>query len=153
MRDILKTDEVVEFPDSVCVLASSRNGDVLLVRQFRSTVDSFSLELPGGKVEPNENLIDAAHRELFEETGFKAGTLEKICKIDLDLSRSIHRTYLFYAENAERFGENKEGFDVLTVSTLNICKLLERKKITHAPTLVALQWKLLQEKARLGVES
>lgn len=66
---------VVHFHDrAVGVVAVDDHGQILLVGQFRYTLDEFSWEIPEGGVHPDEELLDGAQRELAEETGFAAST-------------------------------------------------------------------------------
>jgi 8-oxo-dGTP pyrophosphatase MutT (NUDIX family) len=66
---------VVHFHDrAVGVLAVDANGRILLVGQFRYTLDEYSWEIPEGGVPPGEDLLGGAKRELAEETGFSAST-------------------------------------------------------------------------------
>lgn len=64
----------VEYQDSVCVLAL-HEGKVIAIEQYRHTLNSWELELPCGGVEKGETPMQAAARELKEETGFRAGEL------------------------------------------------------------------------------
>ncbi len=61
---------VLEYPDWVNIVALDENDHVLLVRQYRHGLGRISLELPCGGVEPGKSPIDAARRELLEETGY-----------------------------------------------------------------------------------
>lgn len=62
---------VAEIADAVHVIATDPEGQVLMVRQFRVGSRTDSLETPGGLIDPGEDAITAAHRELLEETGYK----------------------------------------------------------------------------------
>src|SRR5262245_39801555 len=61
---------VMHAPDWVNVLALTRDGQLVLVRQFRFGIDAFSLEVPGGVMEAGEDPVEAGLRELREETGY-----------------------------------------------------------------------------------
>ena len=52
-----------------------------MVRQYRNALDRFTLEIPAGGLNPDEPTIDAAARELEEETGYRCGKIEKLITI------------------------------------------------------------------------
>ena len=64
--------------DAVAVLAFDEGGRVVLTRQYRHPLQRTIFDLPAGGVEPGEAFIDAARRELREETGYSAGTIERL---------------------------------------------------------------------------
>ena len=66
------TREVVEHPGGVTVIPVDENGDVWCVRQYRYPFGLHLLETPAGKLEPWEDPLECAVRELSEETGFEA---------------------------------------------------------------------------------
>lgn len=65
---------VVDHPGAVCVAAVEDDGRLLLVRQYRHATGSWLLEIPAGRLEPGEEPLAAARRELEEETGHRART-------------------------------------------------------------------------------
>jgi hypothetical protein len=66
------TREVVEHPGAVVIVALDDNDEVALVRQYRHAVKRYLLELPAGGLEPGEEPLVAAQRELREEVGVEA---------------------------------------------------------------------------------
>lgn len=70
--------EIVEHPGSVVLVPIKTDGTVLLIRQFRQAAESFLLEAPAGTMEPGEEPVKTAHRELREEVGYRAGKLISI---------------------------------------------------------------------------
>jgi ADP-ribose pyrophosphatase len=72
--------EIVEHVPGAAVVAVDADGQVLLVRQFRPAVGARLLELPAGLVDPGEQPIESARRELAEETGYAADHLEPLVR-------------------------------------------------------------------------
>lgn len=72
------TREVAEHSDSVCIVPIDAQGQVLLVRQYRTPVREALLELPAGGVEEGEVSEETVQRELQEETGYRARTLRHL---------------------------------------------------------------------------
>ena len=70
--------EIVEHKPAAAVVAVDDMGQVLLVRQLRPAVQAHILELPAGLIDPGEEPIEAARRELREETGFVARELRPL---------------------------------------------------------------------------
>jgi ADP-ribose pyrophosphatase len=67
---------VVDHPGAVCVAPLLPSGELLLVRQYRHAAGDWLVELPAGRLEPEESRRAAAERELEEETGHRAGRVE-----------------------------------------------------------------------------
>ena len=74
----LTTREIVEHCDSVCMVPLDAAGNVVLVRQYRKSVESELLEIPAGGIEAGEEPEAAALRELREEIGHTAGLLRPL---------------------------------------------------------------------------
>ncbi len=72
------TKEIIEHPGSVVILPITDDGHVVLVKQWRQAAGKVLLEAPCGTREPGEDPLITAHRELREETGFRAGTMKPI---------------------------------------------------------------------------
>jgi ADP-ribose pyrophosphatase len=79
------------------------DGRLLMVRQYRNALDRYTLEIPAGGLNPNEPTVEAAARELEEETGYVCGNIEKLItirttvafcneKIDIYLARNLTKT-------------------------------------------------------------
>ncbi|MBC7783932.1 MAG: NUDIX hydrolase [Burkholderiales bacterium] len=67
--------EICVHPGAVVILPIMEDDTVLMIRNFRYTVQEYLLELPAGTLEPKEDPINCAGRELLEETGYLAGKL------------------------------------------------------------------------------
>lgn len=72
---------VVHSRDWVNVLAVTTDKQLVLVNQFRFGIDDFSLEIPGGVIEPGEDPVKAGLRELEEETGYVGGNARLLASV------------------------------------------------------------------------
>lgn len=72
------TREIIEHAGAVAIVALDKEGQIIMVRQYRKPVEQVLLEIPAGTMEANEDPLLCAQRELREETGFSAGSWQKI---------------------------------------------------------------------------
>jgi ADP-ribose pyrophosphatase len=93
--------EIVEHPGAVVIVAVDRDGFVTLVRQLREPVRRRLLELPAGTLEEGEQPLEAAKRELAEETGLAGGTWEQVQAFFTTPGFCRERMTLFFAEGVE----------------------------------------------------
>lgn len=103
---VLNDYYVVEGEELIAILAIDSNNNVLLVKQYRHAIGEVTIDLPGGGIEKNEQLIDAAKRELAEETGMIAGHLEKLLTYYPDPGRTACLKHIFFASDLKKDVEN-----------------------------------------------
>jgi ADP-ribose pyrophosphatase len=89
-------------PPFACVVAVTRAGEIVFVRNYRPTLGTWLLELPGGRLEPGERAEDAARRELEEETGYRARSLTQLGWFYPSPARLTARGVLFLATELAR---------------------------------------------------
>ena len=94
--------EVVEHPDAVTIVPVDVEGFVTLVRQLRVPTGGTLLELPAGKLDEGEQPLEAARRELREETGLHGGDWEAVAEFFTTPGFCRERMHLFFAEGLER---------------------------------------------------
>jgi ADP-ribose pyrophosphatase len=82
--------------------AVTPHNEVVFTRQYKHGIADFVLELPAGMLEPNEDAVACARRELEEETGYTAREFEPLAEFTTDPTSSTGRFYLFLARNALR---------------------------------------------------
>ncbi|MGH7800317.1 MAG: NUDIX hydrolase [Thermodesulfobacteriota bacterium] len=138
---------VVEAPDWVNVVAITADDQIILIEQFRHGTRSITLEIPGGMVDPDESPLEAARRELLEETGYDTDEWVCIGKINPNPAIQNNTCYTFLASNARRVQipsfEGTEDIGILVKPATNITNLVSEGKITHALVVVAFYWYLL----------
>jgi len=100
----------VERPPGVVIVAMQGNR-VMLVKQWRYPISSATWEVPAGSIEPGESPIDAASRELFEETGLRAFQIFPLQSVFEAGGYSTVKLHLFKAEIVPGFGEDLSGLN------------------------------------------
>ncbi|MCL2185187.1 MAG: NUDIX hydrolase [Treponema sp.] len=101
---------VIEAKDWAIVIPVIETPEVkkfLMVRQWRHGSQCLSLEFPGGVFEPGENAEEAAVRELYEETGFKAQKIKKLGDFSPNPAIMSNKVHFFLAENLINNGKQK----------------------------------------------
>jgi ADP-ribose pyrophosphatase len=132
---------VISVPDWVNVVALTRDGQAVLIRQFRIGIEANTLEVPGGMVEPGEAPAAAAARELEEETGFRAAELVAIGTVHPNPAVQTNLCHSFLALGCERVsaGQRDAGEDiaVVLVPASRLQRLVREGSITHALVVTA----------------
>lgn len=120
---------VLEEKDWVHVAAFDASNRVLIVRQYRYAAEIFCSELPGGAVDPGEDPLDAAKRELREETGYEASSWTRLPTFYPNPARQTNRLHLFVARDLIKVGEQSlDETEEMTVEFLNHDAVMRRMR-------------------------
>jgi len=134
--------------DYISIVALTGNDELILVRQYRPAVEAETLELPSGHVDPGETPLAAAARELTEETGYVADSIQEMAVIRPDTGRLSNRLFCFFAKaGASSTGWSPEpGIWPITMSRATILQSIASPApmLTHAHCLAAIGIALLQ---------
>ena len=125
--------QIVEHPGSVAIVAVDAEGRLVLARQFREAVRAELLELPAGVVEPGEVPLDAARRELAEETGLHGGEWRELRVLHPSPGFLREPVTLFLAQGLEE-GEAEEEVELVRFGAGELPSLLD--ELEDAKTLV-----------------
>lgn len=143
--------EVVTHPGGVCVAALNENGEFLLVEQFRYAFKTEILEFPAGKLEPKEDPLEAALRELKEETGYEALDIHPLGKLYPSVGYLTETIYLYYAPVTKFTGQALDPQEFLNVKTYTyeeLESLVMQDELSDAKT-IALLYKLKNIREKL----
>ena len=140
------TREIVVHPGAVAIVPVLPNGDLLLVRQYRHAVRADLWEIPAGKIEPGEDALSAARRELREETGYDAEGWSQLASFFTSPGFSNERITLFRASNLRQVEPPSadEIAEQLTLPIEQAERMILSSEITDAKTILALSWLLSQ---------
>ena len=101
--------DVVRHPGSVAILPVLNDGRICLIRNHRVTVADTLIEIPAGTMEPPEPPLACAHRELIEETGYKAGKIELLATFYPAPGILDERMHLYLATDLEEGDPAREA--------------------------------------------
>lgn len=136
--------EYIIHPGAVVILAFLDNGNLLFERQYRYPLRQVFLELPAGKIDQGEAIIDTARRELREETGYVAAAWEHLGVMHPCIGYSDERIEIFAAHGLQLSGEKQldhnEFLDVVEISPEEARQAVWDGRITDAKTIAALFW-------------
>ena len=134
--------EVCEHVGGVGVLPFDKDGNVILVRQFRYAFDTELLEMPAGKMDHGpEDAEECGIRELKEETGCTAGRIVPLGAIYPSPGFLTEVTYLFAAldlTEGEMQPDEDEFVEVVRLPIAEVEKMIERDEIRDAKTVAAM---------------
>ena len=135
---------VLEYPDWVNTIAITKDGKFVFVRQYRYAIGKTVNELCAGVVEKGEDPMDAAKRELMEETGFGGGNWQKWMTISANLSTHNNLIHCYLATDVEPLGEQHldqgEDLEPRMFSREEVLDMLQKGEIWQA-LMAAPLWK------------
>jgi ADP-ribose pyrophosphatase len=137
----VRVREIVEHAPAAAVVAIDDQGDLLLVRQLRPAIDQVLLELPAGILDPGEDPVTCARRELEEETGYTAARLQPLIEFYPSPGFCTELLHIFVAEGlSECQGQpdEDEELELVRLPLTQAMQLLRTGQITDAKTVVGL---------------
>jgi 8-oxo-dGTP pyrophosphatase MutT (NUDIX family) len=138
-RDIF----VFSCPDWCNVIAETDDGELVFVWQYRFGTDALSLEIPGGVIDEGETPETAALRELREETGYEATSIELLSVVEPNPALQGNKCFTYLARGARLTGPTEfdelEELEVVLVPKKDVLAVLDSGQITHALVVSALE--------------
>jgi ADP-ribose pyrophosphatase len=135
---------VLEAPAWVNIIPLTPDRKVVMVRQYRHGISGFTLEIPGGMIDPEDRSpAKAARREMLEETGYDGPSVIALGKVNPNPAIQPNFCYSFFAPNVRRIGgphanaDGSEETEVTIVPLAQIKDLIATGKISHALVIAA----------------
>jgi len=126
---------------AVLIVAMLDDDTVLLIREYAGGVHRYELCCPKGKIEADEDILEAANREIKEEVGYGAHDLEFMKSVTSGPGYSNHTTHIVLAKNLykERLvGDEPEALEVVSWKLSELESLILQEDVTEARTIAAL---------------
>ena len=134
---------VLDLPDWINVIALTDAGLVPMVRQYRFGIEALTLEIPGGMCDKNEAPLDAAKRELKEETGYESDDWTALGWVHPNPPLQNNRCHTFLARASKKTTEPQldpnERIEQALVPFDEIAQRMMDGEITHALVIAAFQ--------------
>ena len=128
-------------PAAVMIVPLLDESTVLLIREYAVGVERYELCLPKGRVDEGETMFAAANRELMEEVGYGAGSLQHIKSLSLAPAYASHTTHVLLATDLypqRRVGDEPEAIEVVPWPLNRIGELWHERDCTEARSIAAL---------------
>lgn len=139
--DRMKVAEIIHHSGAIVVVPIDPEGRILLVQQWRRAVGEITIELPAGTIEPNEDPLDCAKRELQEETGFAAKKIAPLGGFFSAPGFCDEYLHLFLAEQLHPSPlepDEDEMIDLLPVTVKEAKHMIEHNQIRDAKTIAGI---------------
>ncbi len=149
------TRDIIRHNGSIVILAvnsskSRKDPLIILEQQYRHAAGQYLMELPAGKLEPGEDALEGAKRELIEETGYRAKRWTKLVRYFASPGFLGEWMQVFLAEDltlGRSAPEDDESIDVAAIPLSKVLKLIEKGQILDGKTLVSV---MLYDRIRRG---
>jgi ADP-ribose pyrophosphatase len=151
-RRILDNFYQVQMRDYALIIAKTPDDRVVLTRQYKHGTRRVSLMFPGGAIEHGEGALEAARRELLEETGYTVDTMEFLGSFIQDANHYLCRGHYFLATGARLVEapriDDEEEADVVVMGREEILDAIQSDEVISIAAISALLMALNPELVR-----
>ena len=143
--------ETIRHPGAAAVVPVKDDGTVVLIRQFRHAAGGFIYEIPAGKLQPGEDPLHCASRELEEEVGYRAASFELLTSIFTAPGFADEVIHVYKATGLTTGRQQLDPDEVLDIIEMPLAEAvnkIEDGTIRDAKTIVGLQAVYLRTKRR-----
>jgi ADP-ribose pyrophosphatase len=134
--------ETIRHPGAAAVVPVKDDGTVVMIRQFRHAAGGFIYEIPAGKLDPGEDPLNCASRELEEEVGYRASSFELLSSIFTAPGFADEVIHIYKATGLTKGRQQLDRDEVLEVVEMSLAQAITRIQdgtIRDGKTIVGLQ--------------
>jgi len=117
--------EFIEHPGATAVIPFLDDNRIVLLKQYRHALKKYIWEIPAGTLDPKEEIISCAKRELIEETGYSAAQWHRLGEITPVPGYSDERIHIFLATELQPADQNLDEDEVIQVQAVDFLKAIE----------------------------
>ena len=117
--------EFIEHPGAAAIVTLLSDNRVVLLKQYRHALKKVIWEIPAGTLDPNEEVLSCAKRELAEETGYSAEQWQRLGEITPVPGYSNERIHIFLARELQPAKQNLDADEVIKVQEVEFPTALE----------------------------
>ena len=134
--------DYIHHNGAAAVVPVTKEGKILMVRQYRNALDRFTLEIPAGAVDaPEEPRIQCAYRELEEETGYRCDNLEFLIRVNTTVAFCDEGIDIFVAKDlvpSAQHLDDEEELEVEAWALEDLQEMIWKGEMTDGKTIAAL---------------
>lgn len=133
--------DVLEHNGGAVMIAITDEGKILMEKQFRKPLEKVILELPAGKIDPGEEPVHAAHRELAEETGYRIGNIKHLVTYTPTCGYSNEYLYIYVCRDlvpGETNMDDTESLDLVEYTADELIDMIMSNEIIDSKTIIGI---------------
>src|SRR5699024_7851566 len=139
------TREIVKHPGAVAIIPITEDNKIIFVEQFRKPLERSLIEIPAGKIEPNEKPEITVVREVEEETGYTTEQLEHITSFYTSPGFADEIIHLYFTDKLTKLveavpGDDDEFVEICELTLQEALELIDNQKIDDAKTMYAINY-------------
>lgn len=133
--------EYIKHQGAVCVVPLTDEMEVVAVKQYRYPIGRVTIEIPAGKLDAGENILDAAKRELSEETGVESADIEYMGGLYPSVAYTDEIIHMYVAKNlvyGEAHTDDDEFLNVVKIPLKDFVQMVMDGQIQDSKTMAAI---------------
>lgn len=139
---------VVNVPNWTNIIIATQKDELVMVKQYRQAAQTFTIEPAGGLIDKNETPLQAAIREMQEETGYTSNEISLLGEVFPNPALQATKAYFYLAQNAQLTGQRNfdefEEIEVVQLPKSVVLNMLQNNEFTNGVQVGAIYKALLK---------
>jgi len=131
----------IDHPQAAAIVPFVSDNEIIMVRQYRYALERETLEIPAGKIDRGESPEECIKRELVEETGFEAQSIEWLYTYAPAIGYSNELIYLYVGRDLKKLGEDIDENEISSIEIFTlkeVLRMIRDHKILDSKTILSL---------------